>query len=200
MTGLYASSRKIKFYAAFPSRQSDGIKQYSAIALSAGRQTWYITIFDQYEQRNLAFHTAAALKYYTNLINYQTLTQISCPTNRQSKRVPCLTLTLFVFRVFTDNSDTAFSLYDLAFFADRLYGWSNLHSNSPFYRPTKLLKHYIKHLPLMQALFYLLCFMLFSGTGGVWYHCARRKLNSVLLLSPNSRLTLFIAPNDSSLG
>ena len=32
-----------------------------------------------------------------------------------------LALSLFVFRIFTDNANTAFSLNDFAFFADRLY-------------------------------------------------------------------------------
>jgi hypothetical protein len=31
-------------------------------------------------------------------------------------------LSLFMLWIFTNYSDTAFSLYDLAFFADRLYG------------------------------------------------------------------------------
>lgn len=32
-----------------------------------------------------------------------------------------LTLSLFVFRIFTDNSDTSFSLDDFALFANRFY-------------------------------------------------------------------------------
>ena len=37
-----------------------------------------------------------------------------------------------MLRIFTDYSDTAFSLDDFAFFANRFDWWSNLHSNSPF--------------------------------------------------------------------
>ena len=38
-----------------------------------------------------------------------------------------LTLSLFVFRVLTDNSDTTFSFNDFALIANWFYGCSNLH-------------------------------------------------------------------------
>jgi len=37
-----------------------------------------------------------------------------------------------MLRIFTDYSDTAFSLDDFALFANWFDWWSNLHSNSPF--------------------------------------------------------------------
>lgn len=43
-----------------------------------------------------------------------------------------LSLPLFVFWVLTDYPDASFSLNNLAFFANRLYGWSYLHSSSSF--------------------------------------------------------------------
>ena len=39
-----------------------------------------------------------------------------------------LALSLFVFWIFTDYSDTTFSLDDFALFANRFHRWSNLHS------------------------------------------------------------------------
>ena len=61
-----------------------------------------------------------------------------------------LTLSLLVLRILTDYSDSSLSLNNLAFFANRLYRWSNLHSNSPF--PKKYALHYIRHFVKWQAL------------------------------------------------
>ena len=44
-----------------------------------------------------------------------------------------LALSLFVFGVFADDHDFSFSLNDLAFFADRFYGWFYFHNDTiPF--------------------------------------------------------------------
>ena len=73
-----------------------------------------------------------------------------------------------MLRIFANYSDTAFSFNDLALFADRLNGWSNLHSNSPFYRPTKLLKHYIKYFLVMQVFFWSIFKLFLFPTLTVW--------------------------------
>ena len=49
-----------------------------------------------------------------------------------------LALALFVFWIFTDNSDRSFSFNDLAFFADRLYRWSYFHWKSSFRKFIKI--------------------------------------------------------------
>jgi len=43
-----------------------------------------------------------------------------------------LSLSLFVFRIFADYSDTSFSFDDFALFANRFYWWSNLHVKPSF--------------------------------------------------------------------
>lgn len=58
----------------------------------------------QHKQRRLAVHTAAALN-----------------SNKQFSVCYKLTLTLFMFRVLTDDSDASLSLDDFAFFANRFY-------------------------------------------------------------------------------
>lgn len=42
------------------------------------------------------------------------------------------TLSLFMFRILTDDSNDAFSLNDFAFLANRLHRRSNLHNNLSF--------------------------------------------------------------------
>lgn len=49
------------------------------------------------------------------------------------------TLTLFVFWILTNDSDTAFSLDDLAFLADRFYRRSYLHDESSFLMRLKMI-------------------------------------------------------------
>ena len=58
----------------------------------------------QHKQRRLAVHTAAALN-----------------SNKQFSVCYKLTLTLFMFRVLTDDSYASLSLDDFAFFANRFY-------------------------------------------------------------------------------
>lgn len=66
------------------------------------------------------------------------LTKFMLRLRLHSLSVQCLSLTLFVLRVLTDYSDAALTLDDFAFFANRFYWWSNLHSNSPFLTATRI--------------------------------------------------------------
>ena len=48
----------------------------------------------------------------------------------QVSQIYLLALSLFVFWVLTDHSDTTLSFNDFAFFANRFYWWSYFHSNT----------------------------------------------------------------------
>ena len=62
-------------------------------------------------------------------------------------------LSLLVSGVLTDDPDRTLARNDLAFLADRFYGRSNLHSDTPFY--ITLLKQLVGALePLKQAGFW----------------------------------------------
>ena len=52
--------------------------------------------------------------------------------SKQSDLIDGLALSLFVFWILADYSDTTFSFDDLAFLADRFYRRSNLHDESSF--------------------------------------------------------------------
>ena len=52
------------------------------------------------------------------------------PCCSRLKKLHLLPLSLLMLGVLTDHSDTAFSLDDLTFLTDWLYGCSDLHSNS----------------------------------------------------------------------
>ena len=64
-----------------------------------------------------------------------THSRVSCQSRaKKYRQIAASALSLFVLRIFTDNSDTAFSLNNLALLANRFYWWSYFHSNSPFLR------------------------------------------------------------------
>ena len=119
-----------------PARRRSSFPVSGNISLMNNRPLSVFYIY-QSSHTSVCFHCSRHMKNYKCWLIRKKQPNICSPDFRLFRSA----LSLFVFWIFTDYSDTTFSLDDLALFANRFNRWSNLHckvllSSYPFRRQT----------------------------------------------------------------